>query len=121
MAIRDTQGAGVLGYNLDIGVNFWMKDVGKPGIASRSAVLALFCAALILLAGFAQANHVHNDGSGASHECSLCSVAHAGAAIQASFQLSPAFSRTRLTRCPEASPQPLLLATFLYIRPPPSI
>jgi len=98
-----------------------MKDVDKLGIFPRSAVLALFCAALILLAGFAQINHVHDDRSGASHECSLCSVAHAGAVAQAAYQLSPLFFPSQVVQCPEASPEPLLLARFLYIRPPPSV
>jgi hypothetical protein len=98
-----------------------MTDVAKPGIFSRSAVWALLCAALILLAGFAQVNHVHQDRSGTSHECSLCSVAHAGAIVSAAFQLSPFSAPTLLVYCLEASPLPLLVAAFLSIRPPPSI
>jgi hypothetical protein len=98
-----------------------MRDVRTLGAFSRSAALALACAALILLAGFAQVNHVHHDGSDAAHECSLCSVAHAGAIVQPAYQLSPLFFPSQIAPLPEVSPEPLLLATFLYIRPPPSI
>ena len=98
-----------------------MRNVGKNGVAPRAAVFALLCSALVLIAGFAQANHVHNDRSGASHVCSLCSVAHAGAIVPAAYQLGPLFLPEALTHCPDASPKPLLLTSFLYIRPPPSI
>src|SRR5262249_45499953 len=97
------------------------KDVGKRGVTPRSAVLALLCAVLILIAGFAQANHVHNDRSGASHECSLCSVAHAATVVSAAYELGPLFLPESRTYCPEASPKPLFFTAFLYIRPPPSI
>ena len=75
----------------------------------------------MLFASFAQANHVHTDKSAsANHECSVCSVAHAGTLIGASYQAIPVLARSILAVCPEASPHSLLLTTFRYIRPPPS-
>lgn len=75
----------------------------------------------MLFVGFAQANHVHADSSSsANHECSLCSVAHAGALISATYQAVPVFTRSILARCPDASPTSLLHSFVLSIRPPPS-
>jgi len=83
---------------------------------------ATLCVLLILFAGFAQANHVHTDkSSSASHECSICSVAHAGAVINVVYRAVPVFQRSILVIREEVSPKPLLLASFLYIRPPPSV
>jgi hypothetical protein len=80
------------------------------------------CALLMLFAGFVQANHVHTDKStSANHQCSICSVAHAGALISATYQAVPVFTRSILARCPEASPHSLLHNSVLSIRPPPSV
>src|SRR6516164_6184873 len=98
-----------------------MRDGGNSGRCSPSGLLTLLCAALLLLAGFAQVNHVHSDRSSSSHECSLCSVAHSGAVNVAAYQVSPALFSSPLAPCPHGSPDPLLLATFLYSRPPPSV
>src|SRR5581483_7225170 len=98
-----------------------MTDVAKPGIFSRSAVWALLCAALILLAGFAQVHDVHPDRSGTSHECSLCPVPHAGAIAAAAFQLRPFSAPALRVHGVEASPLPLLGAALLSTRAPPSI
>jgi hypothetical protein len=90
-------------------------------VCARQVPLALLCALLMLFASFAQANHVHTDSSAsANHECSVCSVAHAGALISASYQAAPVFTRSVLVVCPEASPHSLLLTSFRYIRPPPA-
>jgi len=90
-------------------------------LCARRASLALLCALLMLFASFAQANHVHTSSSpSANHECSVCSVAHAGALISTGYQAIPVLARSILAVCPEASPHSLLLTTFRYIRPPPS-
>ena len=93
----------------------------KLQVFERSA-LSLICVLLILFAGFAQASHVHTNASGSTnHECSVCSVAHAGALIKVAYRPVPVFVRSILTPRQEASPKPLLFAPFLYIRPPPSV
>jgi hypothetical protein len=94
----------------------------KARYCVRSAALSLICVLLVLLAGFAQTNHVHTGNSGsANHECSVCSVAHSGALIKASYRPVPVFVRAILVPRQEASPKSLLFASFLYIRPPPSV
>jgi hypothetical protein len=92
----------------------------KAKVCVRSAALSLICVALILFAGFAQANHVHTDRpDSATHECSVCSVAHAGALINVVYRPVPTIVRSVLIQRCEASPKSLLLTFFLYIRPPP--
>jgi hypothetical protein len=91
-------------------------------VSASQVALSLLCAVLILFAGFAQANHVHADhSSSANHECSVCSVAHSGALISVAYQPVPVFVRSILVRHQETSPKSLLFASFLYIRPPPSV
>jgi hypothetical protein len=98
-----------------------MDRESKEQFGTPSAALSLICVLLILFAGFAQANHVHTDTSGsANHECSVCSVAHAGALINVAYRPVPVFVRSILVLRQEASPKSLLFASFLYIRPPPS-
>jgi len=94
----------------------------RTPLCPRPKACALLCVLLILFAGFAQAIHVHPDSSSsASHECSICSVAHAGAIVKAAYRVVPVFRRSILIPREAASPKPLLLASFLYIRPPPSV
>jgi hypothetical protein len=89
---------------------------------ARPRALSWLCVLLILFAGFAQANHVHADKtSSTSHECSICSVAHAGAIVKVAYRAVPVFARSLLVVPQEVSPKPLLVASFLYIRPPPSV
>ena|SRR6266700_3433863 len=88
---------------------------------ARSSALAVLCIALILFAGFAQANHVHKSNSTtANHECSVCSVAHAGALINVAYQLIPVLVHSHFAHQREVSAKSLLRTCFLYIRPPPS-
>jgi hypothetical protein len=90
-------------------------------VCARRAWLALLCALLMLFASFAQANHVHtNKPASANRECSVCSVAHAGTLISATYQAIPVLARSILTVCPEASPHSLLVTPFRCSRPPPS-
>jgi hypothetical protein len=101
---------------------FHLRDREHPEHSrARLTALCLLCICLILFAGFAQANHVHKSSStSADHECSVCSVAHAGALINAAYRLVPVFIRSHFTLRDEVSAKPLLLGCFLYIRPPPS-
>jgi hypothetical protein len=98
-------------------------DGRQPASACTcQGAIALLCALLMLIVGFAQANHVHSDKSGSdNHECSVCAVAHAGALMSTTYQPIQVFARSVLAECPEASPHSLLLTFFRYIRPPPSV
>ena len=93
----------------------------RTQIRAGWSTTALLCVLLIFFAGFAQANHVHtNQTSSTNHECSICLVAHAGAILTANYRPVPIFVRSILASFQNPSPKPLLLASFLYIRPPPS-
>lgn len=84
------------------------------------ATLSLLCVLLIAFAGFVQATHVHTDQpDSASHECSVCSVAHAGVLPYIAALPIPIVFESACVPREDASPKPLLLASFLYIRPPP--
>jgi hypothetical protein len=90
-------------------------------VVVRHAALSLLCAVLILLAGFAQVNHVHGSNSkSATHTCSVCSVAHSGTLVKLAHQPVPSFVRSILVHPRETSAKALLFESFLYIRPPPS-
>lgn len=115
------QGIWAIILKIPHGVFFLTDCEVKAKVYARSATLALLCVLLILFAGFAQATHVHaSSSSSSSHECCICSVAHSGALISAAYRPVPVLTRSVLVRCQDASPNPLLLAFFLYIRPPPS-
>jgi hypothetical protein len=83
--------------------------------------LPLVCVLLVAISGFAQAIHVHTDDSKLpSHDCSVCSLAHAGVINIAIFNPVPVFTRAELFVAPDAVYQSLAFAFWLRIRPPPS-
>ncbi|HZR58557.1 MAG TPA: hypothetical protein VFA74_16935 [Terriglobales bacterium] len=85
-------------------------------------VLPLVCVLLVAVSGFAQAIHVHPDDSRLpSHECSICSVAHAGVIASATYNPSPVFVQTELFVAPDAIHQSLGFSFSLRIRPPPAV
>ena len=103
-------------------VSVMNRQIKTQPYAPRPQAFALLCVLLILFAGFAQANHVHAGAATSSnHECSVCAVAHAGAIVNVVSCAVPVFQRTILVVRKESSPKSLLLAAFLYIRPPPSV
>jgi len=91
--------------------------------ASRAMqALALACVLLVSFAGFAQAVHVHSDDSKIpSHECSICSVAHAGVLGSAIFQSIPVVAHAVLELLPEAPVKSSGFIFSLRIRPPPAV
>jgi len=82
--------------------------------------LGIVCVLLVCFSGFAQAVHVHNENSKLpSHECSICSVAHAGVIASATYQPSPVFVRSVLFVAPDTIHQSSGFVFSLRIRPPP--
>ncbi len=73
---------------------------------NRIAAISLLCVLLVALTGFVQAVHSHaNDSKLPSHECSLCSVAHAGVIGSAPYRPVPLFTRTLLAVLPATTVQ----------------
>ena len=67
----------------------------RVGISFRA--LSLVCVFALAFAGFVQATHVHAENSKLpSHECSMCSVAHAGVLNNVVCPPVPLFVRTVL-------------------------
>jgi len=88
--------------------------------SGQLATLSLLCVLLIAFAGSVQATHVHIDQpDSANHECSVCSVAHAGVLPYIGASPVPIIFESAVVSREEVSPKALLLASFLYIRPPP--
>jgi hypothetical protein len=84
--------------------------------------VSLVCIFLVAFTGFIQAVHVHADDSKlASHECSICSVAHSGVLSSAVYRPVPVFVRSVLTVLPEVASNSFGFVSSLRIRPPPAI
>lgn len=84
------------------------------------AALVLLCALLVAFTGFIQAIHVHSDNSTVpSHECSICSVAHAGVISQALYRPVPVLVRAVLVVPANVVYKSSGFASSLHIRPPP--
>jgi hypothetical protein len=84
------------------------------------AALSLLCVLLVAFTGVIQAIHVHSDSSTVpSHECSICSVAHAGVLSQAVYRPVPVFVRAVLVIPADAVHRSSGFASSLHIRPPP--
>jgi hypothetical protein len=88
----------------------------KTQIAQAISVLCVF---LVFFVASAQAIHAHPDSI--RHDCSICSIAHAGAIATGAFEPAPAFQSTALEACPEARAQSFQPAATHFIRPPPSV
>jgi hypothetical protein len=86
------------------------------------AALSLLCVLLVTFVGVVQAVHVHSDNSKLpSHECSVCSVAHAGILSSTVYRPAPLFVRAALVVVPEAARNSLGFVSSLRIRPPPAV
>jgi hypothetical protein len=69
--------------------------------------------------GVVQAVHVHaNDSAAASHECTICFVAHSAAITPAVFHPDPVFIRANFVVAVTAIFRSVEFASSLYIRPP---
>jgi hypothetical protein len=83
--------------------------------------LSLLCILLVAFTGIVQAVHVHTDNSKLpSHECSICSVAHAGVLISTVYRPVPLFVRRVLVASPQVEHSSFGFVSSLRIRPPPA-
>ena len=84
--------------------------------------LCWLCVLLVTFTGVVQAVHVHPDNSKVpSHECSICSVAHAGVISQAPYRPAPVLVRAVLVAAPDAIYKSSGFVSSLRIRPPPAL
>ena len=91
----------------------------RPG-QTLAKNLSLLCVLLVVFAGFVQAVHVHSqDSKLPSHECSVCSVAHAGVIAQAVYRPVPVFVRSARVVLPEVPVKSSDSVFTIHIRPPP--
>jgi len=89
---------------------------------TASAALSLLCILLVTFVSVVQAVHVHTDNSKLpSHECSICSVAHAGVLSTTVYRPVPLFVRAAVVVSPEAARKSLGFVSALRIRPPPAV
>ena len=96
-----------------------------PGYKSRKdasiAALSLLCILLVAFTGLVQAVHVHSDNSKLpSHECSICSVAHAGVLVGTVYRPVPLFVRRVAPVLPQVAHSSFGFVSSLRIRPPPA-
>ena len=94
-------------------------------LGRKSAAFKLLlglCVFLVGLIGVIQVVHVHTDDAKIpAHECSICSVAHAGILVNTLPQPAPVFRQTTLAAQPTVKDELRRAALSLYIRPPPSV
>jgi hypothetical protein len=87
----------------------------------QALALPLLCILLVAFTGIVQAVHVHTDDSKLpSHECSICSVAHAGVLISTVYRPVPLFVRRVLVASPQVEHSSFGFVSSLRIRPPPA-
>jgi len=87
-----------------------------------SAALSLLCILLVTFTGVIQAVHVHTENSKLpSHECSVCSVAHAGVLSSTVYRPAPLFVRSVLVASPDVACKSFGFVSSLRIRPPPAV
>lgn len=81
--------------------------------------LGFLCVCLIFFAASVQVTHVHPES--ARHDCSICSIAHAGVIATGTFEAVPVQAGVNL----EYSAEPLVRSakgtSVHFIRPPPSV
>jgi hypothetical protein len=81
--------------------------------------LGVLCVFLVVFVATVQATHVHPES--ARHDCSICSIAHAGALASGAFQATPIFRPAVLETAPVALVVSLQPTRTQFIRPPPSV
>jgi hypothetical protein len=80
------------------------------------------CILLVAFTGVVQSVHVHSDNSRlSSHDCSICSVAHAGVLSSAVYRPVPVFVRQILFVPPDLVRNSSGFVFSLRIRPPPTV
>lgn len=85
-------------------------------------VLAVLCVLLVALVGAVQATHVHPENSKLpSHECTMCSVAHAGVLNNIVSPPVPLFVQTVFVVVFDPVSKSSEFVSSLHIRPPPAV
>jgi hypothetical protein len=83
--------------------------------------ISLLCVLLIVFTGLVQATHVHPENAKLTgHDCSVCSIAHAGVLNSDIYQPSPHLTRAVLVVPPQIVEKASSFQLCLYIRPPPT-
>jgi hypothetical protein len=88
----------------------------KTAIAQAIAVLCVF---LVFFVASAQAIHSHPNSI--RHDCSVCSIAHAGVIATSAYQAALMFRPTALEICAGERASSFRPAVTHFIRPPPSV
>jgi hypothetical protein len=82
----------------------------------------VLCVLLVLFIGVVQAVHVHSENSKLpSHECSICSVAHAGLIRNAIENPAPVLVQTETVAVAAVTRKSSDIVLSFRIRPPPSV
>ena len=99
--------------------------IGIDYTARKSAwvrAVTLICIIVVMIAASAQASHVHPKNSKlGNHECSVCSVAHAGVLVTSAYRPAPLFFPSTFIHLQSVALKSFLLVSSLHIRPPPSV
>jgi len=97
-----------------------MQVKSKAGVLIR--VITLTCVALVMFVGILQAVHSHSEKSQlTNHDCSVCSVVHAGI-LHGSIQTTlPVFVQTESVFVAPVSAKSSSIVLAFRIRPPPSV
>jgi hypothetical protein len=86
----------------------------------RTRSLALLCILLVALVGLAEATHFHSGNARlARHDCSLCSLVHAGVLAKSAFLPAPVLARAATLHPADVIARSLLFVLSFCIRPPP--
>lgn len=84
--------------------------------------ISLLCIVLVAFTGFVQAVHFHpNESKLPSHDCSICSVAHAAVLGGTIYHPIPFIVRSVQVRTVEVLPKSSGYVFSFHIRPPPTV
>jgi hypothetical protein len=84
-------------------------------------LVALFCVALVVLAGTLSVAHWHEDGSISHADCGLCATAHVTVQLAAALPAGPAIQVAARVEAALPEARPRNLSHFdLFTRPPPA-
>lgn len=101
---------------------FRLTSSGYKSRKDTPVVVSWLCVLLVAFTGIVQAVHVHTDNSKLpSHECSICSVAHAGVLVSTVYRPVPLFVRRVLVVLPQVDHSSFGFVSSLRIRPPPAV
>jgi len=99
-----------------------MQAEGSQSKPSLVRALSLLCIVLVAFTGFVQAVHFHPDESKlSSHDCSICSVAHAAVLGGTVYHPVPFIVRSVQARTVAVLPKSSGYVFSIHIRPPPTV